>query len=269
MLTRPSKRWLDGVSDGPAVLKSPAKAFQRHAEMGGPLRNRSRFSVELEHKIHARVIALLLLCGPSAIVRFIISVVVDTFDRVLRARSRPHVLVKSKEGLAPFFAHRNAAPAVVGPCFASRIKATLLCLSPDGVLGVMRQRGLLSSLARNTTTRWRGAGLQVFRAHDPCSAASAATPIPVCFGRDSDNIAIKDCPSSDGLPWRKQMVAAALKRAESCARPNGRIVGKRSPARRAGFSNLRASHVTSRGRVVRSAVRGQTLIALRYSTPFS
>lgn len=70
---------------------------------------------------------------PSAIVKTVVSIIIDSVNTVGRGRSRPHVSKKLTE-VVPSFAHCNTATAVVSIMHGSRVHAAALHCSPNPVL---------------------------------------------------------------------------------------------------------------------------------------
>lgn len=71
--------------------------------------------------------------GPAYVARFIVSVVVDAVDAVLRGRFRTNVGYKRLKTITPFFAHGDAPTAVTRPRFSARVMTTLLRMFPATV----------------------------------------------------------------------------------------------------------------------------------------
>lgn len=66
--------------------------------------------------LHPSVIAfvdgLLGACCPSAIIRRVVAVIVDSVDRVVWRRLTAHISQKRREAISPLFAHRNASSTI-------------------------------------------------------------------------------------------------------------------------------------------------------------
>jgi hypothetical protein len=80
------------------------------------------------------VLLLLFASGPLAIAGFVVSVVVDALDRVLRTRPESHV---NREILVsvPAFANSDSAPSVSGVTAVVRIETSLPHVEPRAVFG--------------------------------------------------------------------------------------------------------------------------------------
>lgn len=82
----------------------------------------------------SRLIAgLLLLCGPTAIGRFVISIVVDAVYRVFRRGFWPHIFIKFRETFVPPFANLNPATAVNWVFFTRWRVAPVFHMRPTSV----------------------------------------------------------------------------------------------------------------------------------------
>lgn len=84
---------------------------------------------------------LFALCCPSTVVRFVISVIVDTVNRGAN-RLSAHIRQEVFERLSPTYTNRNTAPAIALPVFMLSICASLNHRRPSSVFwrGVTRER---------------------------------------------------------------------------------------------------------------------------------
>lgn len=80
---------------------------------------------------------LLFACGPSAICRFVMAVIVDAIKRVFIRRARSHVSVKRGERVQPLIADTNTAAAVVSPASRAWITATTVGAFPHVIFGAV------------------------------------------------------------------------------------------------------------------------------------
>lgn len=96
----------------------------------------------------ATIGCLLFGCGPTAIIRFVIAIIVDSIERVLRARSLTHVRVKRAEVVLPAFAYRDAAPTIIGVSRVSDLRTAASHIAPSVPFGrlaeAVRQMVLLA-----------------------------------------------------------------------------------------------------------------------------
>lgn len=101
-----------------------------------PLFDAQRFPVILnkhEWAFFAAVVCLFCSCGPSAVAGFIISVVINTVNRVVEARSLAHVISKSLKRIQPSIANRDSAFAVAVESSCKRAKASVFHSFPRAV----------------------------------------------------------------------------------------------------------------------------------------
>jgi len=84
------------------------------AKMFAPFGHTHRFAVKSQQAIASGVPALLLWRCPAAVGSFVVAVVINAINAVLRARPRTHVLTKRSKRLSPTVADDNAASTVVG-----------------------------------------------------------------------------------------------------------------------------------------------------------
>ena len=98
------------------------KAFK--AGFFGPLGYRHRSPECREKPSRAPVQRLFLNRGPSAVVRIIVTIVIDAIKLMCRAWRSAHIVEKVGIGLAPSLADLDAASAVLRPSVHARIRAS-------------------------------------------------------------------------------------------------------------------------------------------------
>lgn len=84
-------------------------------------------------------------CGPSAIAGFVMTVVFNAVDRMLRRWTRPNITQESHERLSPVITDANPATAVVFEVVKFRVRAARDHLAPRDVF----RRSFLASMAVN------------------------------------------------------------------------------------------------------------------------
>jgi hypothetical protein len=99
-----------------------------HPEFTSPLSDCHRLTSETETNTATAIIGLRFACSPLAIVRLIVSIVIEAFKGMAR-RSYPHV---SEEILkrSPAFTHANTPAAITYECIVSRIATSLSHVNP-------------------------------------------------------------------------------------------------------------------------------------------
>lgn len=110
------------------------------------MRNLNQTSA-LEHPDAARMfsvtplVALLLgACCPSAIRRFVVAIIVDPIQRMIRRRAAAHVGEERFVGSHPSVTNDNPAPAVTGIPLVVRVNTALSHVYPRVILGRPRTR---------------------------------------------------------------------------------------------------------------------------------
>ncbi len=83
----------------------------------------------------ATVVGLFFSCCPSAVRRFVITVIVDTVKGMARARAWANICIKRDEGFTPSLAHGNSSASISRVDNPSRIFATLFHRLPSVVFG--------------------------------------------------------------------------------------------------------------------------------------
>jgi len=100
------------VRDWPTAREAVVKCLARYSKLFCPIDYALCNAIE-GYKSSAPSVAQLRCTGsPYAVVLGVSRIVIESFDRVLRRRSRPHVAVKCLERF-PFVAHGDTPPAVV------------------------------------------------------------------------------------------------------------------------------------------------------------
>lgn len=112
-----------------------------------PLGNRLRLSTKANLMGAAGVVALLLLSRPPAVARFVIPVVVDAVELVLRAWPFSHVPEEVRK-IFPFITYRYSSPAVVLIAGGFWISYPLEHPRPYGVFPFSRHAMLCMKLIR-------------------------------------------------------------------------------------------------------------------------
>ncbi len=98
---------------------------------GAQLTDRQGLSVVLVGLRSARVLPLLQHRCPSAVLRLVVPVVVDAFNRVLRRGTWSHVGAESADIIQPFGAHDDASAAVMLKLWGLRVAAAFLDACPN------------------------------------------------------------------------------------------------------------------------------------------
>lgn len=99
---------------GPACVQSLPYGIPTHSEFFSPVRDALRSAAESEHSATAAVPSLLIRSGPHAIARFVVAIVVLSFNGMLGGWLVPHVLVERLERVLPSFADCDSTTAVLG-----------------------------------------------------------------------------------------------------------------------------------------------------------
>lgn len=130
----------------------------------------------------SRIDSLLVCCGPSAVGRRVIAVVVSAIQRAT-GWTRTHAVIECRETALPLRADRNTSAAVVFILDVLRVPATLFHLIPESVLGDVSEAvlrvGFLSTFSMQTSTALRVQAAKRVSYHYVARAAIALTS-PIC-----------------------------------------------------------------------------------------
>src|SRR3990167_8619791 len=172
----------------PAVPQAVGQCLTLDTDYFSPLRDRVRLPLEGDAMAAARVVALMLLSGPAAILGRVRAVIVDAIKGMPRRRSAADVTQERCKGRAPLSADVNPSRAVQMEVPIVRILAATddvrpghifrrLVAAPSVAVAMLRGSGAFALQAAATL---RHAGFQVRRHHGLCSAAFTDA-FPMCF----------------------------------------------------------------------------------------
>jgi len=131
----------------PSSKHAHFKCLRVHVEKFSPFRDAHRSVVPCQQAGITSIAILNTPKHPSAIGWFVIAIVIDAVDRMLRRWSLTHIGKECRVGVAPSLANTDAAPAPETVAFGSRIRAALDHLGPAIVFGCA-----FSHVATETTT---------------------------------------------------------------------------------------------------------------------
>ena len=114
---------------GPARLYSEVECLAFYTAQIRSISDAHLDAVVFDKYIVAPVSALFIFCCPFAVTRFVMPIVVDSFNRVTRGRSVPHI-VNEVLKIIPSFAYFNPAPAVSRITLVGRVGASGSHLHP-------------------------------------------------------------------------------------------------------------------------------------------
>lgn len=171
------ERCRQSVLVGPAAPQPLSNHRSRESQLGFPLLDGLRATVQREQTVDASVAVLLAARGPSAVTRLVTLSVLNSIE----ARSDwalAHMSEERFEVVDPFGAHRDTAVNVVLSGLAIRRGATSLRFMPRAVRARPRQAVRCIPLAQNFFNRAAAAArteLQAARRDDGLVAAHTAT----------------------------------------------------------------------------------------------
>ena len=119
----------ESLFDRPSDMDTSIVNAFANTEAPTPLCNRASFAIDGNEMIVTAVVRLFIVINPSAIIRFVITRIVDALNRVTWRRLWPHIGVKSIE-LLPAFTNPNAAASVKRILTSIRVLASLFHSAP-------------------------------------------------------------------------------------------------------------------------------------------
>lgn len=172
--------------DGPSRREPLSDDTCAKTSQPTPFSDRVRDSVKRNAMITARIVGLLYFSRPTAVLRTVVAVRINTVNGMLRAWLLAHV-GKERLEVVPPFADRDAAPAVVTIDARPWIETSFLDFDPRVVFGgscsPVRTRSGASQFALQAPTRFRTVFCQMISAFACNSSAVAATrPVGIQTG---------------------------------------------------------------------------------------
>lgn len=144
-----------GSRRAPAVAYSVNDCVVANAVHGRPVRNAEEQTIVFKEYVLSCISGLLTFRGPSAIIRRVSKVVVDSIYGVLCRRTVPHVSKKVLKTIEPPIAHGYSTPSIVFVCGGVFVCASNLDAVPNVIEGSfshpMRLSGGLSNLVVDAT----------------------------------------------------------------------------------------------------------------------
>lgn len=201
-------RWLGEASlNRPSTLKSFADGSLVNPCASAPFGERQSFTFPFNALIIASVKLLNGLSGPPAIIRGVITIVVDAINGMAHGWTRSHVSVEHGERVTPTLTDGNASPSVAMEVLSGWARASLDHVSPYMVFGGIPQavrRFRFQNLNLDAAARMRA--WQVCSGNQLLVAAITSAPIArmsralfITFqGQDSETAV-----SVAGREWRE------------------------------------------------------------------
>jgi len=134
------------LSVAPSELGNASKDNSSMDATGlGPLGDRFPNTVDLKKHGPALVVAIISVCNPAAIARFVVAIVVDAVYLVF-SRTFTYIGKKVLKRRLPSVAHLNTSASVVLPAVDLRVAASLLDVQPNTVSAGFRHSMLGSPI---------------------------------------------------------------------------------------------------------------------------
>lgn len=128
--TRSPHRLSQDALGSPPQTASTVNDVHRDAGYSAPLIKCSRYASKSHSSNTSSVIGLLFWVAPSAIIRFVISVIINAIYRAFVFRSFTHIPEKVFKTSAPPFRNFYPSPPIQGKFFTSRVVASVVNVQP-------------------------------------------------------------------------------------------------------------------------------------------
>lgn len=179
-MTMPQVIAVDRSANRHASVQSRPQRAVWHSDYSRQLGNGDVLSVPMHPHIPARVRGLFGARSPSAVVRFVIAIVVDAINRVMDRRTRPHISEEQSK-IAPSFTDGNSSTSPFRILGMSLVQATLTHGQPRRVLNAsiadgmsMRALSVSDPSSAHATARACSTSFDIVRLRGDGSATIAA-----------------------------------------------------------------------------------------------
>lgn len=98
---------------GPSFSDSRVNATGWKSQLVCPLLYCQSFAAKLKIMIVSSITRLLCYCGPSAVIRRIAKIVVNSVNAIFGSRARPHIGIEILKAVSPSLAYRNASIPII------------------------------------------------------------------------------------------------------------------------------------------------------------
>lgn len=95
------------------MRNSPPRKFEGASEFLAPINQELSGSFDFHENTRPFISCLFVLCGPSAIFRTIVSIIINSLNGVGTCRRQSHISDEVREGIPPLFTNFNASPSVI------------------------------------------------------------------------------------------------------------------------------------------------------------
>lgn len=130
----------ESAFDSPVTLgDAPPKRSKGYAGLSCPLREGMCLSAERQQAIIAAVVLLLSPCSPTAIIRSVIRIIIDSVKCAFPWGARTHICIKGLKAIAPPFTDANSPSAIVMVHVVFRVIASSFHVIPHCILNAIRE----------------------------------------------------------------------------------------------------------------------------------
>lgn len=160
-----------------ATQDTSTQTIVRDAKFSCPISNGLSLAVVGNESVPTGIVGLLNIIRPSAIIRRVRPITIDTFNRVFRRWSRPHVGIEVFKGVLPPVAHDDTSTAVMFVYPGFGVVAPRLDTDPNIVFWSVRHSVCgavsLNAFRRQAATAFRVATGQIINLGSRCVTAVA------------------------------------------------------------------------------------------------
>jgi hypothetical protein len=193
---------------GPRTIQPTQQGMVFEAHDFGPLPNGASLALVVNKRVPPSISSLFFARGPTAIFRFIITIVVNAFQSVFGCWPFPHVLQKILKRMPPTPANANSSSAIKRKGVIFRIVATSNGLTPGSVFWSLRSPVCRQACARDFSMQAAATlcpTIKELRDVNLGEIATSATAQPITrTSRYSPIAQFENCQASENLTSKIQ-----------------------------------------------------------------
>jgi hypothetical protein len=183
------------------VAKSPPHNLLANSQFFCPLNARLGYSVIGNIHVISGVSSLLFTRGPSAIIGRIVTIIINSINRIFAGQSFPHIGIKVFKGVSPAITNSNTSSTITRIIRIIRIGTTIDKSSPYSIFGAFPHSMFCIEVPGifflPTSTTCRCTPKQT-RLHDISFCTAETATIPLGMTRSGSGI-IDNSPSTEGF----------------------------------------------------------------------
>ena len=172
-------RLTKGISYSPPTGNSAADCAVTNTKIITPFSSGFCDPANSDNTVLSGVVCLLFVSGPAAVFRGIVSIVIDSFNRMLAAWALAHIFQERRVGIKPAVTHTNTSATIVFIACAVFVITSCFNSSPAPILSAFFKPvsgvSFNDSIRNTAATSGSMAGAQITALNDCCLSAITQT----------------------------------------------------------------------------------------------